>query len=532
VTNKIYAVNYTSGTVTVIDGATNATTAVSVGIAPVALGVNPVTNQIYVANEGGNTVTVIDGATNTTTTVSVGSGPDAVAVNPVTNQIYVANEGGNTVTVIDGANNATTTVNVGTTPTALAVNPVTNQIYVANNNSNTVTVINGANNSTITVNVGTSPAAVAVNSVTNKIYVVNDGSNTVTVVEGATNVTSTINPGSTPVFAAINPVTNKIYVTNIGSSTVAVIDEQQVQPVPLLAEITALSGNVTASFTPAFNFTANSNFAPFAPNPDNLFFQVDTWQGPWTAATAQGNGAFTGQTAALQPGVHILYAYATDGQDATSTMGSSGFGVGTSPLISNIAAYPFLVSPPNASISPGSLNFGNQLVDTTSVEQTVMLANNSGGPLAIAGIAASGDYSAFSNCPAALDAGQSCTIVVSFTPSVYGPDNGTLTVTDDDLGVNGTLQTVSLTGTGMAVTTLSLTPTTLSFGNQALATTSAVKKVTVKNSGTGQLTFSNITITGADLGDFAQTNTCTGSFAPGKTRRPCRCRARGNRSRR
>ena len=175
------------------------------------------------------------------------------------------------------------------------------------------------------------------------------------------------------------------------------------------------------------------------------------------------------------------------------------------------------MSPPNASISPSSLNFGNQLVDTTSVEQEVTLTNNSGGPLTIASIVASGDYSAFSNCPSALDAGKSCTIVVSFTPTVYGADNGTLTVTDDDLGVNGTPQTVSLTGTGMAPTTLSLTPTTLPFGNQAVATISAVKKVTVKNTGTGQLTFSNITITGADPGDFAQTNTCTGSFAPGKT---------------
>lgn len=146
------------------------------------------------------------------------------------------------------------------------------------------------------------------------------------------------------------------------------------------------------------------------------------------------------------------------------------------------------------------------------------LANNSGGPLTIASIAATGDYLALSNCPNALNAGQSCTIGVSFTPTVFGADNGTLTITDDNLGVNGTLQTVSLTGTSAAVTTVSLSPTSLSFGNQAVATTSAVKTVTVKNSGKGQLTFSNITITGADPGDFAQAiNTCTGSIAPGKT---------------
>ena len=80
-----------------------------------AVAVNPVTNKIYVANSSG-TVTVIDGATNTTTTVAAGTAPIAVAVNPVTNKIYVANQGSNNVTVIDGATNTTTTVAAGTTP--------------------------------------------------------------------------------------------------------------------------------------------------------------------------------------------------------------------------------------------------------------------------------------------------------------------------------------------------------------------------------------------------------------------------------
>ena len=36
---------------------------------------NPVTNKIYVANECSDNVTVIDGATNATTTVAVGISP-------------------------------------------------------------------------------------------------------------------------------------------------------------------------------------------------------------------------------------------------------------------------------------------------------------------------------------------------------------------------------------------------------------------------------------------------------------------------
>ena len=60
----------------------------------------------------GGTVTVIDGATNLTTSVSVGASPQAIAVNPVTNKIYVANSGG-TVTVIDGATDTISSVRAG-----------------------------------------------------------------------------------------------------------------------------------------------------------------------------------------------------------------------------------------------------------------------------------------------------------------------------------------------------------------------------------------------------------------------------------
>jgi YVTN family beta-propeller protein len=207
VTNQIYVANSntvinqeyvpnTSGTVTVIDGATNATTTVPAGNGPWAIAVNTVTNQIYVANSNtvinqeyvpntSGTVTVIDGATNATTTVPVGSDPEVIAVNSVTNKIYVPNYDSNNVTVIDGATNATITVLVGSYPGAIAVNSVTNKIYVGNRGSNSVTVIDGATNGADTITVGSNPDAIAVNPVTDMIYVANSGSANVTVINGA-----------------------------------------------------------------------------------------------------------------------------------------------------------------------------------------------------------------------------------------------------------------------------------------------------------------------------------------------------------
>jgi YVTN family beta-propeller protein len=377
VTNKIYVAHVSTANVTVIDGATNATTTVAAGTDPAAVAVNPVTNKIYVTNEISNDVTVIDGATNTTATVAAGTLPYAVAVNPVTNKIYVANHDSNDVTVIDEATNMTITVTVGTTPFAVAVNPVTNTIYVSNLNSANVTVIDGATNVTTTVTVGTSPIAVAVNPVTNKVYVSNLNSANVTVIDGATNVTTTVTAGAGPDAVAVNPVTNTIYVSNFTSGDVTVLSEQQVQLVPLATTISPLAGNETASPTPTFSFLASSSFAPTTPPANALYFQFDTWQGPWASATSAGGGRFSGTAQALSQGTHILYAYATDGQDASSALATNGNGSGSSPLIGNIAAYLFLKK--RATSTTTLVSSLNPEVGGQSVTFTATVTSTAGG---------------------------------------------------------------------------------------------------------------------------------------------------------
>ena len=62
---------------------------------------------------------------------------------------------------------------------------------------------------------------------------------------------------------------------------------------------------------------------------------------------------------------------------------------------------------------------------------------------------------------------------------------------------------------------VTLTPTSLSFGDVATGVTSAVKTVTLKNSGKATLTITSIAITGTNSGDFPETKTCTGSLAAG-----------------
>ena len=96
---------------------------------------------------------------------------------------------------------------------------------------------------------------------------------------------------------------------------------------------------------------------------------------------------------------------------------------------------------------------------------------------------------------------------MTFTPTQTGTRTGTLTITDN---AAGSPQMVSLTGTGTAPA-VTLSASSLSVGNQAVGTTSAMHTMTLTNSGNAALTVTSVTASG----DFAETNTCGGSLAAG-----------------
>ncbi|HTC92904.1 MAG TPA: Ig-like domain repeat protein [Terriglobales bacterium] len=373
VTNQVYVVDNGDNTVTQIDGASNVPTMINVGNLPTAVAVNPVSNQIYVVNQGDNKVTVIDGATTSATPVSVGANPVAVAVNSVTNTIYVVNKSDGNLTVIDGATNTTSAVSAATAPVAVAINSLTNRIYVANSSDNSVTVIDGSNNTPpVTFPAGTNPSALAVNLVSNKIYVVNNGGGNVSVIDGATNTVAPMNAGTNPVALAVNPVSNMVYVANQGSANVTVLSERKIQPVPLTTSIAPSSGN-------QLTFTTNSSYSPVAPPVQNVYFQFDSWQGPWLKAAGSAPNFTGAPSTPLLPGIHIVYAYAADGQFADSIQpGGSGFGQ-SSPIPGAMAAFLFLVVPEPSNIAiSSSANpsvFGQPVTFTATVT-----SNNFGTP--------------------------------------------------------------------------------------------------------------------------------------------------------
>ena len=160
-------------------------------------------------------------------------------------------------------------------------------------------------------------------------------------------------------------------------------------------------------------------------------------------------------------------------------------------------------------LSPGSLTFPPQTVNTTSTPQIVTLTNSGLGVLKITKAAITGPFSFTTTCGATLNAGSSCTLTVAFKPTTTGALTGSIAITD-----NAPLspQTIALNGTG---TSVRFAPASLTFSSQTVGTTSARKIITLTNLGSVALNIASIAVTGTNLGDFAEVNNCPASVAAG-----------------
>ncbi len=190
---------------------------------------------------------------------------------------------------------------------------------------------------------------------------------------------------------------------------------------------------------------------------------------------------------------------------------STGAGFNTSNLVAQtggIYAVPVPTPVPAVTVAPSSLTFGNQNTGTASAAQDVVLTNFGDAPLDIASIGVTAGFSESDTCGTSLPGGSNCTIAVTYAPLVTGKQTGALTITDN--AFTGT-QTVALTGAGTAPVA-GISPSSLTFQQQAINTTSGGELVLLSNTGTGPLTFSGSGI--AASGDFAQTNNCGSAVAP------------------
>ena len=203
-------------------------------------------------------------------------------------------------------------------------------------------------------------------------------------------------------------------------------------------------------------------------------------------------------------------AYVT--RTATATVNTTGipqiivqlYGTGTNPA---------------QSVLPTSLAFTSQLINTTSVSQPVVVSNTGFGPLTVTGVSFTGTnanrYAQTNNCTATpIPVGGSCTVNVTFTPTVAGTMTASLRIAFQANTLPATTQLVSLSGAG-TVPTLSQSP--LAFGTAPPADTVLTAQIN-NGAGDGNLTITSVTITsGATWFSITTGTTCTagGTVLPG-----------------
>lgn len=169
--------------------------------------------------------------------------------------------------------------------------------------------------------------------------------------------------------------------------------------------------------------------------------------------------------------------------------------------------------PPNypvLSVTPGSLAFGSQLINTSSSSQTLTLTNDGGVQATgiVIGAAPSG-FARTTNCTGTLIAGASCTISVTFAPTTATSYSGTLALTAGALTIANA--PVNLSGTGATpIYKATVTPSPLAFGTWPTGTTTAALPLTVTNTGNSPLSGGTFTLGGGTPQPFSRVT--TGSF--------------------
>jgi uncharacterized repeat protein (TIGR03803 family) len=228
-----------------------------------------------------------------------------------------------------------------------------------------------------------------------------------------------------------------------------------------------------------------------------VFELTPNGSGGWTKATLysfQGasDGAYPFSGVIFDQTGH-LYGTTAEGGGTVCLVADESVGCG---VVFEVTREPFVT------LSPTSLNFGNQTIGIASSPQAATLTNSGNLPLTITSIeitgANSSDFGQTNNCPSSLPPNNSCQISVTFTPAATGNRTAALSITDN---APGSPQSIPLTGVGTPPS-VTLSPPRLTFPPQVVGTTSQPQTV--------QLSASDaIAITSIEASaEFGQTNNC------------------------
>ncbi len=173
-----------------------------------------------------------------------------------------------------------------------------------------------------------------------------------------------------------------------------------------------------------------------------------------------------------------------------------------------------------------SVNFSNSVIGTRSAAETLIIQNTGTANLTNLAVTTDGaEVSEFVVGPLAktsLAPGESTTLQVSFLPTTSGTKSAAIHIASNDADENPF--DIALIGNGLAVPRISVfTPggtslinnATLPQGSVNLGTAGVSQVITVRNTGTGNLTGISLSMDGSNPADFLIEAPTTSALAPG-----------------
>jgi Ca2+-binding RTX toxin-like protein len=195
-----------------------------------------------------------------------------------------------------------------------------------------------------------------------------------------------------------------------------------------------------------------------------------------------------------------------DGVDTLWNIENLRFCIGTDPLTKKCNAFQDVLIAPAITVTPTTLAFGNQTVNTISAAQLITVRNTGITNLVVGPVTSS--TTDFTATPAAgcasIPRGAACTVSVTFNPASTGAKTATINIASNASPVPSSV-TVTGTGTPPVIT---LSSNSLTFATQNAGTTSAIQTITVRNVGTANVNLTTVVISGPNANQFTQTNTC------------------------
>ena len=243
----------------------------------------------------------------------------------------------------------------------------------------------------------------------------------------------------------------------------------------------------------------------------------NTGSAPLTLSTASVSGAFTLASttcsSALAAGSSCQYAVTFQPVAAGAASGSLSIPTSVGTQNVSLGGLGLLTA---AGTDAGSLTLASTAVGSTSAAQSVTLNNTGNTVLSVGSLSTTGAFAASSNCPASLAAGSSCVANVTFTPTAMGVATGSLSI-----NTGAGTQNISLSGNGTQ-SSVSLSASSLSLDSTVVGASSAVRTVTLSNTGNLSVNVSAAQVSGpfsvsSNCGSFVDvTNSCTYSvtFTP------------------